>query len=96
MKTKQQIIELLTSCKPEMEKRFGVKRLALFGSYSRDEQKPDSDVDILVEVGPEIGLDFVTMAERIEYLLGEPVELVSARAIKPKFYRHINKDLEYV
>lgn len=50
MKTKQQIIELLTSCKPEMEKRFGVKRLALFGSYSRDEQKPDSDVDILVEV----------------------------------------------
>lgn len=96
MKTRQQIIKILTSCKPEMEERFGVKRLALFGSYARDEQKPESDVDILVEVGPEIGLDFVTLAERIEYLLGEPVELVSARAIKPKFYQHINKDLEYV
>lgn len=79
-----------------MEERFGVKRLALFGSYARDEQRPESDVDILVEVGPEIGLDFVTLAERIEDLLGEPVELVSARAIKPRFYQHINKDLQYV
>ncbi len=96
MKTKQQIIEILAACKPEVEKNFGVKRLALFGSYARGEQKPDSDVDILVEVGPEIGLGFVTLADRIEQLLGEPVELVSTRAIKPKFLQLISKDLEYV
>jgi len=96
LKTKQQIIDILASCKPEVERNFGVKRLALFGSYARGEQKPDSDVDILVEVGPEIGLEFVTLADRIEQLLGEPVELVSTRAIKPKFLQHISKDLEYV
>lgn len=96
LKAKQQIIDILTSCKPEMEQTFGVQRMALFGSYARSEQKPGSDVDILVEVRPEIGLNFVTLADRIEQLLGEPVDIVSARAIKPKFLQYISKDLEYV
>jgi len=44
--------------------------MALFGSYARGDQQAGSDVDILVEVDPSIGLDFVTLAERIEKLLG--------------------------
>ena len=96
MKDRQQIIAILASCKPELESRFQVKGLALFGSYARGDQQPDSDVDILVEVGPEIGLDFVTMADRIESLLGQPVEVVSRRALKPKFFESIKRDLVYV
>lgn len=53
-------------------------------------------MDILVEVGPEIGLDFVTLADRIESLLGQPVEVVSRRALKPKFLESIKGDLVYV
>jgi hypothetical protein len=50
----------------------------------------------LVEVAPEICLDFVTLAEQFENLLNHPVELVSRRATKPKFYHRISKDLECV
>ncbi|MCP5246744.1 MAG: nucleotidyltransferase domain-containing protein, partial [Burkholderiales bacterium] len=45
---KQRVIELLTRSKPELQARFGVVRLALFGSTARDEATNVSDIDILV------------------------------------------------
>ena len=94
--TKDQFFSLLIKNKAELENRFKVRRLALFGSYARGDQKPDSDVDILVDIDPSIGLEFVTLAEQIEQLLGLPVELVSLRAIKPNKLKYIERDLIYV
>jgi len=94
--TKDEILSLLVQNKTELENRFKVRRLALFGSYARGDQKPDSDVDILVDIDPSIGLEFVTLAEQIEKLLGLPVELVSLRAIKPNKLKFIERDLIYV
>ncbi len=68
-------------------------RLALFGSYARDEQSASSDVDILVEVDPSIGLRFVTLAERLEDSLGEHVDLVSRRGLKPALWKQIESEL---
>jgi predicted nucleotidyltransferase len=96
MKTREEILSVLTKHRGELEKRFKVTRLGLFGSYARDEQLADSDVDILVDVDPSIGLEFVTMADRIETLLGLPVEVVSRRAIKPNHLQVIEKELIYV
>ena len=45
---KQQALNALTKLKPELVKRFGVTRLALFGSTVRDEASPESDIDIVV------------------------------------------------
>ena len=73
-----------------------MSRLALFGSYARGDQQPDSDVDILVDVDPSVGLEFVLLAEQIEQLIGLPVELVSRRAIKPSHMKYIESDLIYV
>jgi predicted nucleotidyltransferase len=53
-------------------------------------------VDILVEVDPSIGLDFVTLAERIEQLLGVSVDLVSSRAVTSKAMKYIEPELIYV
>jgi len=53
-------------------------------------------VDILVEVDPSIGLDFVTLAERIEKLLGVSVDLVSSRAVNPRAMKFIEPELVYV
>jgi predicted nucleotidyltransferase len=94
--TKDEILSLLVQNKTELENRFKVRRLALFGSYARGDQKSDSDVDILVDIDPSVGLEFVTLAEQIEQLLGLPVELVSRRAIKPNKLKHIEQDLIYV
>jgi predicted nucleotidyltransferase len=96
MMTKDEILKALAKDKPELQKRFKVSKMALFGSYARGDQKPDSDVNILVDVDPSIGLDFVTLAERIEKLLGTTVDLVSVRAVNPKAMKYIEPELVYV
>ena len=96
MKTREDILRILAREKRDLATQFKVRSLALFGSYARNEQRQDSDVDILVDVDPSIGLEFVTLAERIEKLLGLPVELVSRGAIKPRYKKAIEQDLIYV
>src|SRR5262245_23245936 len=93
MKTKVEILEILRKEKPELVRRYGLKRLALFGSYAREDQREDSDVDILVEIDPQIGLGFVELADRIEDALGVRTEVVSHRAIKPRYWEIIKADL---
>ncbi len=77
------VLRLLRESKPALKREFPLSRLALFGSVARDEADEQSDVDILVEVEPSIGLGFVTLAERLESLIGHKVDLVSRRGIKP-------------
>ena len=93
MKTKEEILFILKTCRPELGKKFPIKRLALFGSQVSGEADQKSDVDILVEVDPAIGLGFVTLAGRLEELLGLPVDLISRRAIKPSLWKQIEPEL---
>ena len=93
MNSRQNIIERLRAIKPVLQQEFPLRRMALFGSWARNEQTEKSDVDILVEVDPSIGLRFVTLAERLESLLEQHVDLVSARAVKPKLLKQIQTEL---
>lgn len=93
MKHTAEILRLLRDVQPELERQFGVKRLAIFGSYARGDQREDSDVDVLVEVPPSIGLRFVDLADAIESLLGIRAEVVSRRAITPRNWQVIEKEL---
>jgi predicted nucleotidyltransferase len=94
--TKEEIISTLAKEKSGLQKQFKVRKLALFGSYARGDQQPDSDVDILVEVDPSIGLEFVTLADRIEKSLGVGVDLVSSRAVNAEAMKYIKAELIYV
>ncbi|MBI4388762.1 MAG: nucleotidyltransferase family protein [Nitrospinae bacterium] len=96
MKTREEVLRILTAEKSELQRLYKVQKLALFGSYAREEQTENSDVDILVEVDPSIGLEFVSLAERMEESLGLRVDLVSRRSIKPKKMEVIARDLTYV
>ena len=93
MKTREEILKILQERKPELVKRFGLTRLALFGSYARGDYRKNSDVDVLVKVSPTIGLEFVDLAEEIETILGIPTDVVSRRAIKPRHWNVIQEDL---
>ena len=93
MRTTQDVLDLLRAARPQLATEFGITRLALFGSYARGDQREDSDVDVLVEVDPSIGMRFVDLAERIEALLGVPSDVVSRRAIAPRHWARIEKDL---
>jgi len=91
---REDILSRLRESKRSLQAEFPVKRIALFGSYALGTQvSGKSDIDILVEVDPSIGLGFVTLANRLEQLLGTRVDLVSRRAIKPSLWKLIEPEL---
>jgi len=97
MADKQTILAALKRVKPSLEKKYGVKDMALFGSYSRNEAIPGkSDVDVMVDFSQPIGLAFVDLADEFELLLELKVDLVSRGGIKPKYFTVIEPDLIYV
>lgn len=96
MKSCEEIIKLLARNKPHFEQRFKVRRIGVFGSAARGDAMPGSDIDIIVDVDPSIGLDFVTLADEIEHLLGEHVDVISHRAINPRHWREIEQEVVYV
>ncbi|MGD0310183.1 MAG: nucleotidyltransferase domain-containing protein [Acidobacteriota bacterium] len=76
-----------------LTRRFPIRRLALFGSWARGEAREDSDVDVMVDVDPSIGLGFIELAEELERALGRRVDLVSRRAIRPAYWKRIEPEL---
>lgn len=87
-------LELLRRSKPELQARFGVTRLALFGSTARDAARDDSDVDVLVAFdGPATSRRFFGVQFYLEDLLGAPVDLVTEKALRPQFRPFVERDL---
>jgi predicted nucleotidyltransferase len=86
-------IELLTRSMPELRDRFGVTRLALFGSMVRDAAGPGSDVDVLVAFdGPATSARYFGLQFYLEDLLGRPVDLVTERALRPELRPAIERE----
>lgn len=93
MPTREEILGTLREQRTLLSQRYPIQRLALFGSWARGEAREDSDVDVLVEVDPSIGLRFVELGEDLERALGHRVDLVSRRAIKPSLWKQIEPEL---
>ncbi|MDK9698871.1 MAG: nucleotidyltransferase family protein [bacterium] len=91
--TPDSIREVLRAHLPELQEKYRVRSIGLFGSYARGDATEDSDIDILVDFDPSIGLKFVHLAEYLEELLGRRVDLVSTRAVSPRLRQSIEEDL---
>lgn len=91
------IISILQKAKPALQKSYGFTSLALFGSYSRNTAvRGKSDIDVMVEFSEPIGIRFIDLADELEEILKQKVDLVSRKAIKPKYFKVIEPDLIYV
>jgi uncharacterized protein len=90
--SRESVLDTLRIHKERILKEFPVRRLALFGSLARQEQIRESDVDILVDVDPSIGLKFMTLADRLQEILHCKVDLVSLRGVKPSLLKVIEKE----
>lgn len=94
---RQRAIELLVRCKPELQARFGVTRLALFGSTARDTVVSGSDVDILIAFdGPATSKRYFGVQFYLEDLLGCPVDLVTEKALRAELRPYIEQERVYV
>ncbi|MBC8183505.1 nucleotidyltransferase family protein [candidate division KSB1 bacterium] len=82
-KSIKSIEKKLTKYKPELESKYKIKALSLFGSYVREEQNRKSDIDILVEFHeiPSL-LNFIEIENSLSDLLGIKVDLVRRQAIR--------------
>jgi predicted nucleotidyltransferase len=88
------VIARISARREELTKLFGVRSLALFGSVARDEARPDSDVDVLVEFeGPTTFDAHMGLLVFLEDLLGCRVDVVTAKGIKPRLRPLIDQDL---
>ncbi|WP_294630205.1 nucleotidyltransferase family protein [uncultured Bacteroides sp.] len=96
MRTKDEYIAILNQCATVLHTRFGVSSLRLFGSVAREEQKETSDVDICVEMKPNLFLR-IELKKYLEEQLGCPVDVVRMHSNMNDFLRkQIEQDGIYV
>jgi predicted nucleotidyltransferase len=94
---RNEVLEKLKSVKPILKARFGIETLALFGSVSRDEASPSSDVDLaIISIEKKDLFKRMEAREFLENYLGRPVDLGYYDAIRPMIKREISKDLTIV
>ena len=90
---RKRVLDLLSRSKPELQSRFGVTRLALFGSTARDTANSNSDVDVLVAFdGPATSKRYFGVQFYLEDLLGRPVDLVTEKALRPELRPYIEQE----
>ena len=90
-------INALARVKPELSERFGVTRLALFGSTARDAASRESDVDILVAFdGPATSAKYFGIQFFLEDMFGCRVDLVTEKALRAELRTCVEKEAIYV
>ncbi|MEF8836155.1 MAG: nucleotidyltransferase family protein [Candidatus Thermoplasmatota archaeon] len=91
----EEIKEKLKEHKPELEEKYNISEIGIFGSYVREDHDEASDIDILVEFSEPIGWEIVDLKEELEELLNKSVDLVTKDALKPRLKSNIMDDVVY-
>ena len=95
--TKDELISTLVSVKKDLHQRFGIEKIALFGSYARDEATDDSDVDIVIlEIKEKNFLNRLNAIDFLENKLDKKVDMGYFDSMKTFIKNRIKKDFIYV
>ena len=96
MLNSDEILKIIEESRDKI-KKFGVKRIGLFGSYIRSEQKKESDIDVLVEFekGKKTFDNYMELKFFLEDLFNCKVDLVILESIKPDLKPHILRSVKY-
>ena len=85
-------LTILREHRAELE-RFGVRSISIFGSVARGDARPDSDVDVLVELNDGVGLfGFIRLRRYLEEILGVRVDLATPSALKEQLRERILRE----
>ncbi|WP_428739665.1 nucleotidyltransferase family protein [Sulfurimonas sp.] len=95
--TKVDVVNFLSSHKQELQEKFGITKLALFGSYARDEQTEDSDIDLaIVEMEKNDYFKRVHAKYYLEKELQKGVDIGYLKSMRNFIKRRVEKELIYV
>ncbi|PJB49387.1 MAG: nucleotidyltransferase [Chloroflexi bacterium CG_4_9_14_3_um_filter_45_9] len=93
--TKEEVKQILSGNK-EILKKYKVKSIALFGSYVRNEQRQDSDIDLLVELEEPTYDNFIHLVFTLEELLKKEINLVPKGSLSPYIEPYVEKEAEWI
>ena len=94
--TQGEILSLLRREKPYLQRKFGVLSIGLFGSYSKGMERPESDIDLLVEFAEPRFESLAGLQIYLESRFGKPVELIRKRkSLSERFIRRIEENIQY-
>lgn len=92
-----EVVDILRAHRETLAERFGVAELALFGSFARDQATDSSDIDILVGFdGPATSKSYFGVQFYLEDLLGRRVDLVTTKALRPRFRPYVEREAVHV
>jgi predicted nucleotidyltransferase len=95
--TRDDILAELRRLKPELARRYGVNRIALFGSFVQGEARPGSDIDVVVELAEPDLFALVHIKEELESGFGRPVDVILYSALMNGFLKaRIEREAVYV
>jgi len=94
--TIQDVVRKIAEVRQELNERFGVRQIGIFGSFTSGNVRPDSDVDIIVELGKPTFDNYMDLKYRLEEVLQRPVDLVMADTVKPRLRPIIEQEAFYV
>ena len=93
--TKKFILDYLRTNKPFLQEQFNVKTIGLFGSYAKEQQTPQSDIDIIVDM-PSSFDNYYALKELLEKELGAKVDLGLEKSIRKLIKEKISHEVLYV
>ena len=96
MREIDRIMKVLKDHKEELKRDFSVKKIGIFGSYTREEQTPESDIDIYVEFDIK-NLTFDKYLELIDYLeklLGRKIDLITKYGVETIRIPYIKEEIK--
>jgi uncharacterized protein len=94
---RDQILSVLAERRQEFAARYGVRRLALFGSAARDKLSASSDLDVLVEfAGPAAFRADMDLKFYLEDLIGRPVDLGTDKVLRSELRPHVEQEMIHV
>ena len=92
--TRESLLEILKAEYPYLKKEFGVKKMAIFGSFAKGKPTIKSDVDIFVQLEKPLGWDFFRLIDYLEEKLGREVDVLTPGAIRTMRVKRIANDIK--
>jgi len=94
---KEEILDFLKQHKQELQKKYKIKKIALFGSYAKDRANEDSDIDLSIETDEKDPFVLVHLREELSKALQKPIDIIRYRkSMNPYLKKHIEEDAIYV